>query len=131
MASFKKTPSKKLDVSADATLAKSSSRSLRAHIKRIKSAKLATEEIFGEIKMDAARASIEILWETLFDYLCSAKDIDSCELGTLSSVVQRLASSRVQVVNFTTKSLENSKQHSSETLSDETVEKIEQALKLL
>ncbi len=110
---------------------KTSSRALRAHIKRIKNAKLAAEEIFGEMKIDAARGAIEILWETLFDYLCSGKEIDTAEMGALSSVVQRLASSRVQMANFSAKCSDKSNASSSGELSPEAVEKIEEALKLL
>ncbi len=116
---------------SSSTARKISSRALRAHIKRIKNAKLAAEEIFGEMKMDAARGAIEILWETLFDYLCSGKEIDSAEMGALSSVVQRLASSRVQMANFSAKCSEKSNNSSSGELSSDTVTKIEEALKLL
>ena len=104
---------------------------MQSHIKRIKQAKKATENIFDAIKIDAAQASVEILWEFVFDYLCSVKSIDSSEMGTLSSIIQRLASSRVQLANFALKSSNTSQRESNGVLPSDAAEKIEEALHLL
>ena len=48
---------------------KLSNADVRRHIRRIKKAKLDTDKIFVQAQMDAAEASIEILWEIIFDYL--------------------------------------------------------------
>ena len=106
--------------------------SLAKHIKKIKKAKKTTEKICAPYRMDAAQASIEILWEIIFDYLCCAKEVSTDEMNSLSSVVQRLSASRVQLANFTMKAREISGNTSTqENISTSTVEKIENILKLL
>ena len=106
-------------------------KSISSHIKRIKDAKNATDDIFASIKIDTAQASVEILWEFVFDYLCSLKSVDSSEMGILSSIIQRLASSRVQLANFASKSSANPPRSNDGTLPDDVAEKIEEALNLL
>ncbi len=109
------------------------STSLAKHIRKIKKARRATEKICSPCKMDVAQASIEILWEIIFDYLCSAKELTADEMSSLSSVVQRLASSRVQLANFTAKAkeLSDSSNVAKESISESSIEKIENILKLL
>ena len=106
-------------------------KSISSHIKQIKDAKNATADIFASIKIDTAQASVEILWEFVFDYLCSLKSVDSSEMGTLSSIIQRLASSRVQLANFASKTSVTSQRSNDGTLPDDVAEKIEEALNLL
>ena len=111
---------------------KLSSVDMRRHIRRIKKAKLEAEKIFVQAKMDAAEASIEILWEIIFDYLCGCPSLSPSEITSLSGIVQKLAASRVQLANFATKRSDNdtSDNHSSE-LNKQAIEKIENALNLL
>ena len=89
------------------------------------------KNVFASIKIDTAQASVEILWEFVFDYLCSLKSVDSSEMGTLSSIIQRLASSRVQLANFASKTSVTSQRSNDGTLPDDVAEKIEEALNLL
>lgn len=103
---------------------------LSEEIRRIRDAKISAENICAGAKIDAARACVEILWEMVFDYLCSAPALDSSEMGTLSSVLQRLVSSRVQLANSDAKFAESSGGGSG-AISPETLRKIETALKLL
>ena len=105
---------------------------LKTHIKQIKKAKLQTEKLLPKSQLDVAEASIEILWEIVFDYLCSGSVIDTAEMTSLSSVIQRLASSRVQLANFVNKRGNiNSTTSPQGEMSEEVIEKIETALKLL
>ena len=107
-------------------------KTLLKHIKRIKKAKNETQKLFLNSKMNVAEASIELLWEIVFDYLCSGKVESPDELSSLSSVVQRLASSKVQLANFQAKySASDIDETSSDTLTEAVINKIENALKLL
>ena len=103
---------------------------LSDEIRRIRDAKISAETICAGAKIDAARACVEILWEMVFDYLCSAPALDSAEMGTLSSVLQRLVSSRVQLANSDAKFAESAG-GACGAISPETLRKIETALKLL
>ncbi len=106
--------------------------SLRRHINRIKKAKRNAEKIFSKTNMDTAEASIEILWEMIFDYLCSNTNLSSADMTSMSSVVQRLASSRIQLANFEAKRVDLiADSEKSSELSLQVIEKIEEALKLL
>ena len=111
---------------------KLSSVDMRRHIRRIKKAKLEAEKIFVQAKMDAAEASIEILWEIIFDYLCGCPSLTPSEITSLSGIVQKLAASRVQLANFATKRSDSdvNDTHSGE-LNKQAIEKIENALNLL
>ena len=128
-------PRKSADSSAallpeDSVRVSSASNRLSDEIRRIRDAKISAETICAGAKIDAARACVEILWEMVFDYLCSAPALDSAEMGTLSSVLQRLVSSRVQLANSDAKFAESAG-GACGAISPETLRKIETALKLL
>lgn len=121
--------SKNTNLSVDTTTI---NKKLNTHIKQIKKAKHQTDKLLPKSQLDVAEASIEILWEIVFDYLCSGTVIDTAEMTSLSSVIQRLASSRVQLANFANKrGNTNSATSSQGDISEEVIEKIETALKLL
>ena len=111
-----------------------SRRALRGHITRIKRAKQAAEEIFEGIKMDAAQACIEILWEAIFDRLCKNLPDTPGEIASLAAVMQRLAASRAQLVNAASKRApargDAGGAHPC-ALPEDAIEKIESALNLL
>ncbi len=120
------------EVPPEKTPAKRRTATLTAHIKRIKQAKLDAEKaVETASKMDAARASIEILWEMVFDYLCSAREVSAAEIANLSSVAQRLSSSRVQLANFGAKTDTAGQGGAAGRISPETLAKIENELNLL
>lgn len=111
-----------------------SRRALRGHIARIKRAKQAAAEIFDGIKMDAAQASIEILWEAIFDRLCKNLPDTPAEIASLAAVMQRLAASRAQLVNAASKRAPargGSAEERPCALPEDAIEKIESALNLL
>lgn len=115
---------------SEVSVVSSRSQALSEEIRRIRAAKISAENVCASVKMDAARACVEILWEMVFDYLCSSPALDTSEMGTLSSVLQRLVSSRVQLANSDAKFADSSSGGCGEIL-PETIEKIETALKLL
>ena len=107
---------------------------LSIQIERIR--KAAADRLCKNAKMDAAMASVEILWEILFDYLSSNPELDEESLASVSGIVQKLASSRTQLANFESKistiaASVDSPDAKTGTLSEDTVAKIESALKLL
>lgn len=109
---------------------------LSIQIERIRKAKSAADRLCKNAKMDAAMASVEILWEILFDYLSSNPELDEDSLASVSGIVQKLASSRTQLANFESKistiaASVDSPDAKTGTLSEDTVAKIESALKLL
>lgn len=109
---------------------------LSIQIERIRKAKSAADRLCKNAKMDAAMASVEILWEILFDYLSSNPELDEESLASVSGIVQKLASSRTQLANFESKistiaASVDSPDAKTGTLSEDTVAKIESALKLL
>lgn len=109
---------------------------LSIQIGRIRKAKSAADRLCKNAKMDAAMASVEILWEILFDYLSSNPELDEESLASVSGIVQKLASSRTQLANFESKistiaASVDSPDTKTGTLSEDTVAKIESALKLL
>ena len=109
---------------------------LSNQIERIRKAKSAADRLCKNAKMDAAMASVEILWEILFDYLSSNPELDEDGLASVSGIAQKLASSRTQLANFESKistiaASSDSPESKTGSLSEETVAKIESALKLL
>lgn len=127
-----KTAREDAETSPEKTPAKRRTATLAAHIKRIKQAKLDAEKaVETASKMDAARASIEILWEMVFDYLCSAREVSAAEIANLSSVAQRLSSSRVQLANFGAKTESAGQGGGAGRVLPETLAKIENELNLL
>lgn len=109
---------------------------LSNQIERIRKAKSAADRLCKNAKMDAAMASVEILWEILFDYLSSNPELDEDGLASVSGIAQKLASSRTQLANFESKistiaASADSPESKTGALSEDTVAKIESALKLL
>ena len=99
------------------------------HLKLIKAAKAAADSIASQAKpepMNAAEASVAILWEMIFDYLCNAKDFTAGELGSISGVVQKLAS-----VARSGLGVAERRQSGGTSISLEALEKIEEKLRLL
>ena len=127
----KKNPSAAAPASAesDAPASAKIPAELQAHIRRIKKAKKAAGAVFDGVKMDAAQASIEILWEAIFDYLCKALPDSPAEMASLAAVIQRLAASRLQLANLASKL--GGDGAAPDGLTDDDMAKIESALKLL
>ncbi len=121
-ASSKKTTSKSKKLSSAST---EYSTRFSAHIERIKASKQAADDIATRVApMDVAEASVALLWEIVFDYLCSLSEVSSSEINAMSGVVQKLASVSRAGVGGTSRG-------NGGVIDKELIEKIEEQLKLL
>jgi len=104
------------------------------HLRRIKLAKAAADNLLKEADsttpLNAQRASLELLWELVFDHLCTNDSLTISDFNTLSGVVQKLAASGVQLENALDKTSARVKSGGG-GLSQETLDNIEKQLKLL
>lgn len=102
------------------------------HLERIRKAKAESDALAADIPMDAARASVAVLYEMVFDYLCGSGELGVSEFNTLAGVIQKLAASRVQLGNADLKEGQNGAQDGpSGSLSEEALAKIEEQLRLM
>lgn len=67
------------------------------HLERIRRAKREADAIAGWGFPDAAQASLAITWELVFDHLCGVSELTLAELNTLSGVIHKLSSSKIQL----------------------------------
>lgn len=110
---------------ASATPARTSS-DFAAHLRRIRAAKHKADELLdSQTPLDAPEASLALVWEIVFDRLCSAADAELSEVGTLAGIVQKLFSTDAK------RRCEAKPKASTDGISPEVLRKIEEKLKLL
>ena len=98
----------------------------KRHIARIKAAKARADKIAEDgICLDASEASVALMWEIVFDRLCKAEDAGISEVGTLAGILQKLFSADSK------RRPDKAKSHGDGVVSEETMRKIEEKLKLL
>ena len=106
----------------------------KKYLSRIRAAKLASDKILGIVgaentPIDTPSATLELLWEMLFDRLCSSQSLEPSEFNTFAGVLQKLSSAGAQIENA--KSRRGGRDFSEMGLSPETLEKIESQLNLM
>lgn len=110
---------------ASATPARTSS-DFAAHLRRIRAAKRKADELLdSQTPLDAPEASLALVWEIVFDRLCSAADAELSEVGTLAGIVQKLFSTDAK------RRCEAKPKTATDGISPEVLRKIEEKLKLL
>lgn len=98
----------------------------KRHIARIKAAKARADEIAEDgMCLDAPEASVALMWEIVFDRLCKAESAGISEVGTLAGILQKLFSADSK------RRPDKAKSHGDGVVSEETMRKIEEKLKLL
>lgn len=108
-----------------ATPARTSS-DFAAHLRRIRAAKRKADELLdSQTPLDAPEASLALVWEIVFDRLCSAADAELSEVGTLAGIVQKLFSTDAK------RKCEAKPKTATDGISPEVLRKIEEKLKLL
>ena len=113
------------DAEASATPARTSS-DFAAHLRRIRAAKRKADELLdSQTPLDAPEASLALVWEIVFDRLCSAADAELSEVGTLAGIIQKLFSTDAK------RKCEAKPKTSADGISPEVLRKIEEKLKLL
>lgn len=98
MAEKKKTSAKKVSAKksaggTDGTAEKTSG--FKSHLERIKRAKLEADKLVPQISLDAKSASVQLLWEIVFDTLCNASELSVADCNTLAGVMQKLSSAKI------------------------------------
>lgn len=98
----------------------------KRHIARIKAAKERADKIAEDgICLDAPEASVALMWEIVFDRLCKAEDAGISEVGTLAGILQKLFSADSK------RRPDKAKSPGDGVVSEDTMRKIEEKLKLL
>lgn len=98
----------------------------KRHIARIKAAKERADKIAEDsICLDAPEASVALMWEIVFDRLCKAEDADISEVGTLAGILQKLFAADSK------RKPDKAKSSGDGVVSEDTMRKIEEKLKLL
>lgn len=98
----------------------------KRHIARIKAAKARADEIAEDgMCLDASEASVALMWEIVFDRLCKAESVGISEVGTLAGILQKLFSADSK------RRPDKAKSPGDGVVSEETMRKIEEKLKLL
>lgn len=98
----------------------------KRHIARIKAAKERADKIAEDgMCLDASEASVALMWEIVFDRLCKAEDAGISEVGTLAGILQKLFSADSK------RRPDKAKSPGDGVVSEETMRKIEEKLKLL
>lgn len=98
----------------------------KRHIARIKAAKERADEIAEDgMCLDASEASVALMWEIVFDRLCKAESAGISEVGTLAGILQKLFSADSK------RKPDKAKFPGEGVVSEETMRKIEEKLKLL
>ena len=75
--------------------------------------------------LDASEASVALMWEIVFDRLCKAESAGISEVGTLAGILQKLFSADSK------RRPDKAKSPGDGVVSEETMRKIEEKLKLL
>lgn len=111
---------------ASATPARAASSDFAAHLRRIRAAKRKADELLdSQTPLDAPEASLALVWEIVFDRLCSVADAELSEIGTLAGIVQKLFSTDAK------RKCEAKPKTATDGISPEVLRKIEEKLKLL
>lgn len=111
---------------ASATPARAASSDFAAHLRRIRAAKRKADELLdSQTPLDAPEASLALVWEIVFDRLCSAADAELSEVGTLAGIVQKLFSTDAK------RKCEAKPKTATDGISPEVLRKIEEKLRLL
>ena len=98
----------------------------KRHIARIKAAKERADKIAEDgICLDAPEASVALMWEIVFDRLCKAESAGISEVGTLAGILQKLFSADSK------RKPDKAKSSGDGVVSEDTMRKIEEKLKLL
>lgn len=98
----------------------------KRHIARIKAAKERADEIAEDgMCLDASEASVALMWEIVFDRLCKAESAGISEVGTLAGILQKLFSADSK------RRPDKAKSPGDGVVSEDTMRKIEEKLKLL
>lgn len=98
----------------------------KRHIARIKAAKERADKIAEDgICLDAPEASVALMWEIVFDRLCKAEDAGVSEVGTLAGILQKLFAADSK------RKPDKAKSSGDGVVSEDTMRKIEEKLKLL
>lgn len=98
----------------------------KRHIARIKAAKERADKIAEDgICLDAPEASVALMWEIVFDRLCKAEDAGISEVGTLAGILQKL------FAGDSKRKPDKAKSSGDGVVSEDTMRKIEEKLKLL
>lgn len=98
----------------------------KRHIARIKAAKERADKIAEDgICLDAPEASVALMWEIVFDRLCKAEDAGISEVGTLAGILQKLFAADSK------RKPDRAKSSGDGVVSEDTMRKIEEKLKLL
>lgn len=98
----------------------------KRHIARIKAAKERADKIAEDgICLDAPEASVALMWEIVFDRLCKAEDAGISEVGTLAGILQKLFAADSK------RKPDKAKSSGDGVVSEDTMRKIEEKLKLL
>lgn len=98
----------------------------KRHIARIKAAKARADEIAEDgMCLDAPEASVALMWEIVFDRLCKAESAGISEVGTLAGILQKLFAADSK------RKPDKAKSSGDGVVSEETMRKIEEKLKLL
>ena len=98
----------------------------KRHIARIKAAKERADKIAEDgICLDAPEASVALMWEIVFDRLCKAEDAGILEVGTLAGILQKLFAADSK------RKPDKAKSSGDGVVSEDTMRKIEEKLKLL
>lgn len=98
----------------------------KRHIARIKAAKERADKIAEDgICLDAPEASVALMWEIVFDRLCKAESAGISEVGTLAGILQKLFAADSK------RKPDKAKSSGDGVVSEDTMRKIEEKLKLL
>ena len=98
----------------------------KRHIARIKAAKERADKIAEDgICLDAPEASVALMWEIVYDRLCKAEDAGISEVGTLAGILQKLFAADSK------RKPDKAKSSGDGVVSEDTMRKIEEKLKLL
>lgn len=98
----------------------------KRHIARIKAAKERADKIAEDgICLDAPEAAVALMWEIVFDRLCKAEDAGISEVGTLAGILQKLFAADSK------RKPDKAKSSGDGVVSEDTMRKIEEKLKLL
>ena len=99
---------------------------VKTQIARIKAAKERADKIAEDgICLDAPEASVALMWEIVFDRLCKAEDAGISEVGTLAGILQKLFAADSK------RKPDKAKSSGDGVVSEDTMRKIEEKLKLL
>ena len=98
-----------------------------SHVARIREAKERSDALARALPLDARSASVALLWEMVFDALCSRESLDLAEFNAFAGAVQKLSSARLK------DAVPEREERGSGApeISEETIAKIEEQLKLL